>query len=131
MPRLSPACLRLWFALGLLVAVCAAPLRADETALDRYIAKPDSSYAWKIVSKTQVPGATIFVVDLKSQTWRTTKDVDRTVWQHWLTIVKPDRPAGNIPFLFITGGSNSDAAPKKVNELIVMTVTRLYRVRFP
>jgi PhoPQ-activated pathogenicity-related protein len=121
MPRLLPVCFRLVSAAWLLAAVCRTPLCAGETALDRYIAKPDSSYAWKIVSKTQVPGATVFVVDLKSQTWRTTKDVDRTVWQHWLTIVKPDKPAGNIPFLFITGGSNGGQPPAKVDPLIVMT----------
>ena len=121
MPSLTPARFRLVSAAWLLAAVCCPPLCAGETALDRYIAKPDSSYSWKIVGKTSVPGATIFIVDLKSQTWRTAKDVDRTTWQHWLTIVKPDKPAGNIPFLFITGGSNGEAPPKKVNELIVMT----------
>ncbi|HET6328529.1 MAG TPA: PhoPQ-activated pathogenicity-related family protein [Planctomycetaceae bacterium] len=100
---------------------CLPQLRAGETALDRYVAKPDKTYSWKVISKTQVPGATVFVVDLKSQTWRTPKDVDRPVWQHWLTIVKPDKPAGNIPFLFITGGSNDGKPPAKVDGLIVMT----------
>jgi PhoPQ-activated pathogenicity-related protein len=123
MPRSIPARLR---TVGVLCAVAVALssvslIRASETALDRYIAKPDKSYEWKVVSKSTVPGATVFVVDLKSQTWRTTKDVNRTVWQHWLTIVKPDKPEGNIPFLFITGGKNGDAPPTKVNGLIVMT----------
>src|ERR1700730_10462114 len=106
MPSLTPARFRLVSAAWLLAAVCRPPLCAGETALDRYIAKPDSSYSSKIVSQTSVPGATIFIVDLKSQTWRTAKDVDRTIWQHWLTIVKPDKPAGDIPFLFITCGRN-------------------------
>src|ERR1700693_1499768 len=123
MPSSIPARLR---SVGVLCAVAVAlsgvtSIRASETALDRYIAKQDKSYEWKVVSKSAVPGATIFVVDLKSQTWRTTMDVNRTLWQHWLTIVKPDKPAGNIPFLFITGGQNADAPPTKVNGLIVMT----------
>src|SRR5580692_3077398 len=122
MSRFLPARVCLTTLLALIVANGGTPsIRAGETALDRYIAKPDKTYSWKLVRKTQVPGATVFVVDLKSQTWRTEKDVNQPIWQHWLTIVKPDKPAGNIPFLFITGGSNSDAAPKKVNELIVMT----------
>ena len=36
-------------------------------------------------------GYTTYVVDLKSQSWPTEQDVDRTLWEHWLTIVKPDR----------------------------------------
>jgi PhoPQ-activated pathogenicity-related protein len=120
MPRFLPARIRLMTLLALIVAVGGTPtIRAGETALDRYIAKPDKTYAWKLVRKTQVPGATVFVVDLKSQTWRTSEDVNQTVWQHWLTIVKPDKPAGTIPFLFITGGKNSDAAPPKVDPTII------------
>lgn len=86
---------------------------AGETALDRYVAKPDPTYSWKIVRKTEGGGATQFVVDLKSQTWRTAKEVDRPVWQHWLTIVKPSKPASNVAFLFITGGAMATGLPKK------------------
>src|ERR1700683_4048202 len=81
---------------------------AGQTALDRYVAKPDSSYSWKIVAKTRLGDATRFVVDLKSQTWRSKKEVNRPLWQHCLTIVRPDKPISNIPYLFITGGSNGD-----------------------
>lgn len=48
-------------------------LPAGETVLDRYVAKPDATYSWKVVRKTQGGGATQFVVDLKSQTWRMPK----------------------------------------------------------
>jgi hypothetical protein len=44
--------------------------RTVETALDRYVTKPDSTYSWRVASKSQKGGATQFVVDLKSQTWR-------------------------------------------------------------
>src|ERR1700704_5266062 len=44
-------------------------LPAAETALDRYVAKPDPTYSWKIVTQQKLKGATRFVVDLKSQTW--------------------------------------------------------------
>src|SRR5947207_673801 len=86
-------------------------LPAAETALDRYVAKPDPTYSWKILTQEKLKGATRFVVDLKSQTWRKPNEVDRTVWQHWLTIVKPDKPVSNIAFLFITGGSNGGSPP--------------------
>jgi PhoPQ-activated pathogenicity-related protein len=96
---------------------------AGETALDRYVAKPDPTYSWKVVRKTEGGGATQFVVDLKSQTWRTAKEVDRPVWEHWLTIVKPAKPASKVAFLFITGGSNGDGPPKKAELALIATLT--------
>ncbi len=93
-----------------------SPLRAGETALDRYIRKPDATYAWKVVHTVKSDRFTQFIVDLKSQTWRTTKDVDRPVWQHWLVIVKPDTPASKTAFLFIGGGANGGAPPGSAEE---------------
>src|SRR5262249_22389131 len=90
---------------------------AEGTGLGRYVAKPDSTYSWKVVKKTKEGDTTRFVVDLKSQTWRTTKDVDRPVWQHWLTIIKPDKPVASIPYLFITGGSNLDGPPAQLDPI--------------
>jgi len=60
-----------------------------------------------------VPGdaVTQYIVDLKSQTWRTDKDVDRPVWQHWLTIARPANPASKLAFLRITGGANGGEVP--------------------
>jgi PhoPQ-activated pathogenicity-related protein len=115
-----PGCDRVRFPLtnlgcSLLLACSVNLLSAGETALDRYVAKPDATYAWKVVHKAPAGDLMQFVVDLKSQTWRTEKDVDRPVWQHWLTIVKPQKPVSNIAYLFITGGSNGDAPPTKLN----------------
>lgn len=115
-------------AVGTSAAVAAALLclvsqvPAGETALDRYVAKPDPTYSWKIVKKTEGGGATQFVVNLKSQTWRSPKEVDRTVWEHWLTIVKPDKATAKIGFLFITGGSNGDP-PKRPDIGVIATLT--------
>ena len=41
-----------------------------KTELDRYVAAPDDSYQWKIVSSTRSAGMTTVVVDMISQTWR-------------------------------------------------------------
>jgi PhoPQ-activated pathogenicity-related protein len=106
-----------------LVAVLVLPylpaLRADETALDRYIARPDPTYAWKVVREIPGNAATQYVLDLKSQTWRSDQEVDRKVWQHWLTIIKPQKPASSTAFLFISGGSNSDKPPKSSSSLML------------
>ncbi len=94
---------------------------ADEpakTALDEYVAKPDPSYRWELVETVEGPGHTTFVVDLTSQTWRTKDDVDRTVWKHWLVIVKPTTLKTKTGLLFIGGGSNRDQPPKRANSQI-------------
>jgi len=91
----------------------------EETALDRYIAQPDPAYAWKLVRTTAGEGYTTYVVDLTSQTWRSAAEVDRPVWKHWLTIVKPDRVTRTTGFLFIGGGENGGEAPKDSTERTV------------
>jgi PhoPQ-activated pathogenicity-related protein len=96
-----------------------APGRAvpsQETGLDRYISKPDSSYSWKLVNTIEGEGYKGYILDLASQTWRSAADVDRPLWKHWLTIVKPDKTTSNKALLFIGGGSNRDAAPTTISE---------------
>ncbi len=90
----------------------------EQTALDRYLAKPDSSYAWKLVNTIHGDGLTTYVVDMTSQTWRTTEDVDRTEWKHWLVIAKPDGVSSSKAMLVISGGSNRDGAPSGPGEMI-------------
>ncbi|MBL9123786.1 MAG: PhoPQ-activated pathogenicity-related family protein [Planctomycetaceae bacterium] len=102
---------------GLLVA--AEPVKDLETALDRYVAKPDPSYAWKVVKVTPGDGYKVFAIHLTSQTWRTTADVDRTVWEHWLLVVRPDKVDSDKALLFISGGSNKAKDPPNIDETFV------------
>ncbi len=93
---------------------------AGETALDRYVKKPDATYQWKVLQEVKGPGVTQYVVHLKSQTWRTEKEVDRTVWEHWLLVAKPDEVKSSSAFLLIGGGSNDSKPPEKVDNKLVM-----------
>ncbi|MBI3209913.1 MAG: PhoPQ-activated pathogenicity-related family protein [Candidatus Solibacter usitatus] len=102
--------------LSLLVSL---PLWCGETALDRYVKTPDPNYKFEVVKTIPGPGYTTFVVDLTSQAWLTEKEVNRTVWKHWLTIVKPDKVQHPTGFLYISGGSNRDAAPEKPDGFMV------------
>jgi PhoPQ-activated pathogenicity-related protein len=95
------------------------PLKAGETALDRYLAKPDLSYSWKLVSKNHEAGATTFLIALTSQTWRSSDDVDRPIWKHWLTVVRPDEARAGTAFLFIGGGSHREPEPKAASGRVV------------
>jgi PhoPQ-activated pathogenicity-related protein len=87
-----------------------------ETALDRYIAKPDPAYGWTVAKTLTGEGYTAWVLDLKSQTWRSKAEVDRPIWQHWLTIVKPNGATANTGLLYIGGGANGKDAPDKPGE---------------
>jgi PhoPQ-activated pathogenicity-related protein len=102
------------------ISIRPAPVSAQETALDRYIAKRDSSYAWKIVKRIEGDGYKGYVVDLSSQSWRSAAEVDRPVWKHWLTIVRPDKTTSGAALLFIGGGNNLDPAPESPQDRIVM-----------
>lgn len=88
----------------------------DETALDRYIAKPDPVYKWELVKSIPGEGFTGYVLELTSQTWRSAREVDRPVWTHWLTIVKPEKVTSNKALLNIGGGRNGDPAPERVSD---------------
>jgi PhoPQ-activated pathogenicity-related protein len=107
---------------GWLIALVAAsllvqaPAWAAETALDRYVARPDSVYSWKLNSTIDGPGYKAYVLELTSQTWRTTKDVDRPVWTHWLTVIKPDEVTSDKALLYITGGDNGDPPPTRASQ---------------
>src|SRR5262245_19286318 len=74
------------FVLCALVLPAGAADAPKKTPLDDYLAKPDPTYAWKLVGTIPGDGVTSYVLDLKSQTWRSTPEVDRPVWQHWVTI---------------------------------------------
>lgn len=111
---------RAWIHGLLALMVCVTVAFAQQTALDRYVAKPDPTYGWKVVNTLPGNGYTSYVLELTSQSWRSTAEVDRPVWKHWLTIVKPDKLTTNKALLFIGGGNNNDPAPKQVPERTVM-----------
>jgi len=92
---------------------------AEETALDRYVAMPDPTYTYSVARTVDGDGFKVFVIDLTSQTWRSPEEVDRTVWQHWLTLVKPEQLQSNTGLLFIGGGRNGRPAPEGMDESLV------------
>ena len=78
------------------------------TALDDYVEKPDPSYSWEISSTKEADGVKTIVVDMVSQNWRTTEEVNRTEWRHWLTISIPEKATSRIGMLLIGGGYNGE-----------------------
>ena len=114
--------------LGLGLVICIATLGWSEptilpglerTALDRYVATPDPAYSYKLVDtlRDESQGVTAYILDMTSQEWRSPDEVDRTAWQHWVTIVKPDQVAHSTGMLIISGGANGKPAPRKVDDM--------------
>lgn len=118
----------LWFVLaGLILVGCSkggrdgapssatkaeAPKVPDErTALDDYVVAPDTNYSYHVLSTNRGKDQTSYVLEMTSQAWLTTNEVDRPVWKHWMLIVRPDKLTSSKALLFISGGANGGAPP--------------------
>jgi PhoPQ-activated pathogenicity-related protein len=110
---------RLIVALVLLLIATGCAHVSRETALDRYVATPDANYSWRLVNTVPGQGHTVFLLEMTSQSWLTPQEVDRTLWKHWLTIIKPDQVRHGTGLLFIGGGSNERPVPKEADDNLV------------
>lgn len=101
---------------ALLLASCVSTVLAageERTPLDEYIAKADPAYKYSLVSKIPGDGLTTYVLDMTSQTWLTTDEVENPVWQHWMIVCVPDEVKHSTGLLYISGGSNGGDPPTK------------------
>src|ERR1043165_1124223 len=83
----------------------------ERTALDRYVHAPDTNYSFRLANTIKGEGYTTYVIDMTSQSWLTTNEVNRPLWQHWLTLVKPDTLSSSTALLMIGGGANRTNPP--------------------
>ena len=86
--------------------------RDEQTALDRYVAAPDTNYAFHVVRRIPGNGRTTFILEMTSQAWLTTNEVDRPLWKHWLLLTRPDDVNSSKSLLYISGGANDGKEPK-------------------
>ncbi len=93
--------------------------KAPLTALDRYVHAPDPAYAWKVAGSVRGEGGEAFYIDMTSQNWLTTNEVNRTAWRHWLVVARPDELRHSTALLFIGGGSNRDERPPRPNDDLI------------
>jgi PhoPQ-activated pathogenicity-related protein len=100
------------------ISAWAGPARGSEqTALDRYVAAPDPTYHYGLINTDAGDGYTADLLEMTSQQWRTAAEVDRPVWKHWLTIVRPQTVTTSTGLLIVSGGSN-EKPPPKINPLL-------------
>ncbi len=93
----------------------------NPTALDRYVQTPDANYKFELKNTTPGNGFTSYLIEMTSQSWRKPSEVNRTLWKHWLVVIRPDKVDHTTGFLFITGGSNNDQQEPKIDPLLVET----------
>jgi len=88
------------------------PVTQDErTPLDNYVAAPDTNYNFHVVNTIHGKDQTAYVLEMTSQAWLTTNEVDRPLWKHWLIIVRPDKLTSSKALLLISGGANGGNPP--------------------
>ncbi len=67
-------------------------VQAHATALDDYLAVPDSQFSYTQVGNFSYDPFTstrAYTLKLTSQAWRTSDEVQPTIWTHWVTVVVP------------------------------------------
>ena len=66
---------------------------------------------------------------MTSQSWLTTNEVDRPLWKHWLTVIRPDEVRHRTALLFIGGGSNERPAPQEPDRQLATTAVTTAAIR--
>ena len=90
------------------------PIPARGTALDDYVAAPDSNYSYVEVDSASDLLTTAYTLELTSQGWRNSSEVNPALWTHWLTIYKPRYNfliTTNKAMILISDGNNTTADP--------------------
>ena len=111
MRSITTLCLSVLLAFTFAANTFAGTAGLSQTALDRYVAAPDDHYKYEVVDTVKGEGYTTYVIFMTSQKWLTEKEVNLPIWEHWMTVTKPDTVVSDIGFLYITGGNKGKKAP--------------------
>lgn len=117
--------------LGLAASMALSSIPAlgrETTVLDRFVAAPDPEYGYTLVSTLRGDGCMGYVLEMTSQRWRNSREVDRPLWKHWLTIVKPDYCDTSVGALIVDGGSNDEHPPGRIRTLLSLLALRTHSV---
>ena len=91
------------------------------TPLDLYVGTPDTNYSYALSNTIPGAGWTTYVLEMRSQVWLTTNEVNRTLWKHWLIIVVPAGVTNTQSLLFIDGGSNPGSLPTSSDPMLTQS----------
>lgn len=81
------------------------------TALEKYVYTPDPAYGFELDDTIAGAGYTAYILLMDSLRWRTSEQVNRTLWTHQIIVVVPDVVTSDTALLIINGGSNPQEPP--------------------
>ena len=102
----------IWVSYFVLLAL-AVPLQThaysdnNNDVLRKYVNLDDGMFSYQQVLSIPQSGFSVHVYKLTSQKWRSDSEVDRTIWEHRLTVVVPDNISSDTAILFIFGDKNN------------------------
>ena len=101
----------------------APPAEQVPTALRDFVAKPEKSFAWKLLDRHETDGSVTFDIELTSQTWQ---DI---TWKHDLLVFQPSElKHPDHVLLYIGGGSNGNR-PKPDDRLLGTSIAAMSGTR--
>ena len=83
------------------------------TPLDNYIRTPlpDPAFSYELKNTVDYGDSIVFYFLMNAQTWRTLAEVDKPLWQNWVTIIQPKSITNSRVMLIVSGGSNTGGMP--------------------
>jgi len=89
-----------------------------QTDLDTYVHKDDASFNYVIEKVQEFDGYFVHSIRMNSQNFLQSKDVNKTSWSHWLTVIEPKEVKAETALLVISSGDTNDPLPKAQDALI-------------
>ena len=89
-----------------------------QTDLDAYVHKDDASFNYVIEKVQELDGYFVHSIRMNSQNFLQSKDVNKTSWSHWLTVIEPKEVKAETAMLVISSGDTNDPLPKAQDALI-------------
>ncbi len=91
----------------------------EQTDLDKYVHQPDSAFSFSIARIDEAKDYRTILVELVSQNYLNSDDVDRTLWKHSLKLVVPRVVQHDTAMLMIGGGDNNNQAISQPTDLAI------------
>ena len=89
-----------------------------QTDLDAYVHKDDTSFNYVIEKVQEFDSYFVHSIRMNSQNFLQSKDVNKTSWSHWLTVIEPKEVKAETALLVISSGDTNDPLPKAQDALI-------------
>lgn len=118
---------RFLFSLYLLLfsqCLFALDINNPREALEAYIQKDDGKFSYQHIISVPANGLTLHLYNMVSQEWRSSDEIDRTLWQHQLVIAVPDNVSTTTGMLFIGDNDNTSPLPDS-NDIIIQIISQL------